>query len=66
MKRIITRGRLEEVGIEINYLARLHQKYEGRLRDPNSSTPVITVFASDVAAIKLQELVEKIIKFRSV
>ena len=51
MKRIIKRGRPEEAGIEINYLARLHQKYEGWLRDPNFSTPVITVFASEVAAI---------------
>ena len=46
MKRIITRGRPEESGIEIEYLARLHQKYEGWLRDPNFNTPVITVFAS--------------------
>ena len=51
MKRLIKRGRPEEAGIEINYLARLHQKYEGWLRDPNFSTPVITVFASEVAAI---------------
>ena len=66
MKRIITRGRPEEAGIEIEYLARLHQKYEGWLRDPNFNTPVITVFASDVTAIKPHELAEKIIKFRSV
>ena len=66
MKRIITRGRPEESGIEIEYLARLHQKYEGWLRDPNFNTPVITVFASDVTAIKPHELAEKIIKFRSV
>ena len=46
MKRIITRGRPEESGIAIEYLARLHQKYEGWLRDPNFNTPVITVFAS--------------------
>ena len=67
MKRIITRGRPEESGIAIEYLARLHQKYEGWLRDPNFNTPVITVFASDVTAIiKPHELAEKIIKFRSV
>ena len=66
MRRIKTRGRPEEVGIEISYLARLHQSFEGWLRDPNFSTLVITVFASDVAAIKPQELVEKIIKFRAV
>ena len=67
MKRIITRGRPEEAGIKINYLARLHQKYEGwDIRDPNFNTPVITVFASDVTAIKPHELAEKIIKFCSV
>ena len=66
MKRIRTRGRPEESGISIEYLAKLHQRYEGWLRDPNFKTPVITVFASDVTAIKPQELAEKIINFRTV
>ena len=55
-----------ESGISIEYLAKLHQRYEGWLRDPNFKTPVITVFASDVTAIKPQELAEKIINFRTV
>ena len=66
MRRIITRGRKEEEGIEMEYLYRLHQQYEGWLRDPLFETPVITIFASDVNAVKPQEIVEKIIKFRSV
>ena len=66
MKRIKTRGRPEESSISVEYLAKLHQKYEGWLRDPNFKTPVITVFASDVTAIKPQELAEKIINFRTV
>ena len=66
MRRIITRGRKEEEGIEMEYLFRLHQQYEGWLRDPLFATPVITIFASDVNAVKPQEIVEKIIKFRTV
>ena len=46
MKRIIARGRPEEAGIEIEYLARLHQKYEGWLTVTHAAPNPVLFYAA--------------------